>query len=358
MRIVHFFEYFNNGGIENVLVNILTHLNIEADKEILCTVKRNHNYDKELEKKNILWNIYTNKNIENPMIRFFYNCRAIKNYCKEKRPDVLHIHIYNPLGIWYARIGRKYAKKVILHAHGSYYKNNFFKIKNLFSLTKLFLPKDVVKIACSRKAASFCFGKKSHVSVLHNTFDIKKLSKGKPTYRTQYHLEKRWILLSVGRLESQKNMLLLIDVLKELKKKKKNAFLIIVGSGSQKKRIEKKVKKLHLEKDFLLLENVADIENIYASSNFYISVPLYEPFGLSVVEAQACHLPTLVSNAVSTETRISSYITYICQLDIKNIVSKMLEMESKCKLKPYKSMYFTPMKKYIQKMEKMYTSKK
>ncbi len=356
MKIAHFYDYFSNGRIENLMVNILTHLKLEGEKEILCTVKRNTSYDKRLQGKQIKWNVYTEKNIRNFAIRFFLSCRAIKKYCKKVRPDILHIHIYNPIGIYYARIGRKYCKKVILHAHGTNYKHNFLKLKNIFLIMTFFIPKKTVCIACSKNAALFCFRKSKPSMILNNTVDLKNLRTGNPTYREKYHLEDKWVITSIGPLEKSQNMLLLINIFRAFKKKKENAFLLIVGAGSQKERILKKIKRIHLEKDFLLLENVSDIKNIYASSDFYISCPRFEPFGLSVIEAQACRLPTLVSASVSREEKISNFITFMNIKSIYYTVCKILETANKCEVKEYRLVNYTPMKPYIDKIEKKYLS--
>ncbi len=354
MKIVHFFEYFSNGGIENVMANILSNLTIEGEKEILCTVKRNFGYDKQLQEKEVKWNVYTKRNLKNAAVRFFISCHVLKTYCKKNHPDLLHIHIYNPIGTYYARIANRYCKNVILHAHGTNYKNNLLKLKNIFSLMAFFIPKNVKLIACSRKSARFCFRSLKHTTILNNTIDLKRLRSGRPTYRAKYHLEDKWIITTIGRLESEKNILFLIDVFKDLKKKKENAFFLIVGSGSQKKKILNKVKRYHLEKDVLLLENVSDIKNIYASTDFYISFPLFEGFALTIIEAQACKIPTLVSSAIPKEEKISNFITMTNIKNVHNITSKILETANKCELKKYTLISYTPMKRYIKAIEDIY----
>ena len=59
MNIMHIVFSFNNGGIENLLVDILNNWNNKSDKLFLCII--NNNYDENLLNKLLEKNTYKKK---------------------------------------------------------------------------------------------------------------------------------------------------------------------------------------------------------------------------------------------------------------------------------------------------------
>ncbi len=120
--------------------------------------------------------------------------------------------------------------------------------------------------------------------------------------RTKYQLPKKF-LLYVGNIKPHKNVGQLVHVFRDLKQKKKiEEDLVLVGKPDRR--------FLEHDKDlcaaaknstvhFLSEVPMEDLPGLYTLATAFILPSLYEGFGLPVLEAMACGVPTIVSNRAS-----------------------------------------------------------
>ncbi|RMA92514.1 glycosyltransferase family 4 protein [Hydrogenothermus marinus] len=147
--------------------------------------------------------------------------------------------------------------------------------------------------------------------------------KKETTLRAKYNIPKdKIILIYVGRLTQDKDILELADIYNNLDHNKYH--LIIVGSGNKKKKLFKKIKFNFTY--FGYLQNKKQLAQILSLSDIYITTSKIETFGLSVVEAQACGLPVIAYKLGSLPE-----VVYKKELlvDSKDEFIKMIENASK-----------------------------
>lgn len=102
-------------------------------------------------------------------------------------------------------------------------------------------------------------------------------------------------IISVGRLEKIKDFPTLIDIFNIVHSKNKEAKLKIVGEGSQREIIERKVNELGLN-DFVTITGRISSEKVkeeLLSSSVFVLTSLCESFSLVLCEAMECGLPSL-----------------------------------------------------------------
>lgn len=99
-------------------------------------------------------------------------------------------------------------------------------------------------------------------------------------------IKERGRILFVGRMESQKNLLMLVDALAGLP-----ANLVIAGSGSMKNEITKRAEEKNVHIEFL--GNIAqkDLPNELARSELFVLPSLYEGNPKTLLEAMATGVP-------------------------------------------------------------------
>nr|MBP7377451.1 glycosyltransferase [Pyrinomonadaceae bacterium] len=107
------------------------------------------------------------------------------------------------------------------------------------------------------------------------------------------------ILLYAGRLSPEKNIGLLVDMMKILSQDSENDFrLLVAGAGPQSDWLKKQGDKYaprkiiqlgHLDKDLLA--------GFYANADVFVHPNPREPFGIAPLEAMASGVPTLAPNA-------------------------------------------------------------
>jgi glycosyltransferase involved in cell wall biosynthesis len=104
-------------------------------------------------------------------------------------------------------------------------------------------------------------------------------------------------LLFVGRLHPQKNLINLIKAITIVKNNKHNIKLTIAGEGSQKKELQKLIKKEKLERNavFAGIVKGKDLVNLYYKSELFVLPSIYEGQPLSILEALATKTPVVAS---------------------------------------------------------------
>ena len=106
-------------------------------------------------------------------------------------------------------------------------------------------------------------------------------------------LKKEKIILSIGRIEEQKNYLTLIYAFNLFQKKYKKWKLKIIGDGTQKKNLIDAINYFKLKDKVIILNYTKDLYKHYKSSSLYVCPSIYESFGLTVAEAISCKIPVV-----------------------------------------------------------------
>lgn len=106
-----------------------------------------------------------------------------------------------------------------------------------------------------------------------------------------------FVVFSAGRLEKEKNMALLIQSIKALKKDVPQCHCYIAGEGSLRKDLESQISDLQLNDHIKLLGFRNDVHLWMRASNVFVLTSLAEPFGLVLLEAMALERPVIACNS-------------------------------------------------------------
>lgn len=113
-------------------------------------------------------------------------------------------------------------------------------------------------------------------------------------------------IVSIGRLSKEKGYLDLIDVFRLINDKDKECKLHIIGDGSEKSKIESKIKALNLN-DFVTLYGYKDKDFIREKLNdmsLYLMTSYEESFGLVLLEASSYGIPSIAFSSAEGATEI------------------------------------------------------
>ena len=105
-------------------------------------------------------------------------------------------------------------------------------------------------------------------------------------------------LISVGRLEKEKDFLTLLDVFKIINNKYNDVKLKIVGEGLQRREIEEKIEKLNLNNKVILTGRISsqEVQEQMSASSVFVLTSLCESFSLVLCEAMEVGLPCVSFN--------------------------------------------------------------
>ena len=105
-------------------------------------------------------------------------------------------------------------------------------------------------------------------------------------------------LISVGRLEKEKDFLTLLDVFKIINNKYNDVKLKIVGEGLQRREIEEKIERLNLNNKVILTGRISsqEVQEQMSASSVFVLTSLCESFSLVLCEAMEIGLPCVSFN--------------------------------------------------------------
>jgi phosphatidylinositol alpha-1,6-mannosyltransferase len=134
----------------------------------------------------------------------------------------------------------------------------------------------------------------------------------------QLGLHDRPLIVTVGRLVPRKGQDRLIEALPEIRKRVKDAALVVVGEGPYRAKLEAKIRDLNLNEHVRLVGRVplADLP-IYLSAGQVFAMPSRNRFagleveGLGIVylEASACGVPVIAGNSGGAPDAVRDGIT-------------------------------------------------
>jgi glycosyltransferase involved in cell wall biosynthesis len=101
----------------------------------------------------------------------------------------------------------------------------------------------------------------------------------------------------VGRLHEEKGLNVLIDAFYQLSRRFGHTYLLFVGDGPERRRLEQQVARLGLEKKVLFLGYKEDIPLFLNMIDiFVLPSTVRESFGISLIESMACGKVVIASN--------------------------------------------------------------
>jgi glycosyltransferase involved in cell wall biosynthesis len=237
-------------------------------------------------------------------------------------PDIIHISTPGPLG-WSALL---IAKVLGIGVAGTYHTDfPAFLEENTGSKTVASVATWFMRRFYKRMSFTFARSKK-YMHIIQNDIGINRekilfLNSGTDTKRFNplFRQNNLWhdfgvpqdsvVLLYVGRLNVEKNLLFLIDRYRELRQGcDEKIALVLVGEGEYAK-----YAKEWIEEDiyYLGVKRGEELSQIYASADIFVSASNTETLGQTVMEAQASGICAVVSDqggvTESVEDGVSGY---------------------------------------------------
>jgi len=233
--------------------------------------------------------------------------KKLKQIIKEYQPDIVHTHAAKA-----GALGRKAAKAcgvpVIVHTyHGHVFHSYFGKMKTLlykFIERRLAKSTDGIIAISPLQKQELAFDHQicppEKITVIPLGFDLGKfrenLAEKRIATRGKYQLKEGEVAVAiVGRLAPIKNHDLFLEVVGLLARKNIRARFFIVGDGSERESIERKVNKLNeeLNAQIEMTSWIKDIATFNAGMDLICLTSDNEGTPVSLIEAQACNLPVI-----------------------------------------------------------------
>lgn len=309
IRILHVLQRMESGGTQALLMNL--YRNIDRSKvqfDFLVEYPDKEFYDEEIEK--LGGKIYYTS------VRKDYNILKFKKQLREVLENndykIIHVHAYT-IGYFVLKTAKKCGIPVrIAHSHNNEtVRDKKYIYKRI--MQKLFTIHATDLFACSKEAGEYLF-KNKEFHILNNAIDSKKFIFDKAKrdkIRKELQFEDNFIVGHVGRLHDQKNHKFLFKVFEEIKKKKDNAKLILIGKGPLEEQLKEIVDNSSVKNDIMFLGVKSNVNEYFMAMDVFVLPSLFEGLGIVAIESQAAGIPTLTADTLPQSTLITPLIKHI-----------------------------------------------
>ena len=302
-------------GISTVILNLYRNMEQSSIRFDIANINPNESiFDNEIRKiGGDVYSIYE----QNGNNSKFSLCNRIISLIKKNSYDVVWIHVSMGYDGWWI-IPISIFTKVpirIIHSHNAGMNGNRGdRIRLMVNyLLKPFISMiSTDMFACSLQAAKWAFSKRSFNrkgKIINNAIEYEKFIFS-PVKRKEIRDAENWndflILGNVGRISYQKNQLFLVDLVCKMNERRATK-LVLFGGGSENEisKLKEKIRIKHAEKFVQYMGVRMNICDYLNAMDCFIFPSNYEGLGITAIEAQANGLPTLCSEYIPIEAKIS-----------------------------------------------------
>jgi glycosyltransferase involved in cell wall biosynthesis len=303
------------GGASKVVLSLLKNLGRDFEQILLIGRKEIDRYMLS-EAKNTGCKIIIIKNLQRD-INILKDLKAlgeITSYIRKHHPQIAHLHTYKAgvIGCLSSRLTG--VPVVIFSPHGHIFEKGAripgvprsgLPLLFLYLTTKFaqkFAHK-IVAVSDSDKdqQIALSLAPQQKYIVINNGIDTDFYSPqnfpDKTKIRTNYNIkQKSFVLVSMGRLTSEKGHTHLLTAMKEIVKKYPDSLLIIIGEGEMLDGLKNQAYELGLMPNVRFTGALNDPRELLNVCDIYIQPSLYESQGLAVIEAMAMGKPIVATN--------------------------------------------------------------
>jgi glycosyltransferase involved in cell wall biosynthesis len=180
------------------------------------------------------------------------------------------------------------------------------------------------------------YGLGKKIDVIYNAAGP-KLKAYPEAIRRKYNLKNEFIILSVSRLTHQKGIEYLLYAAKDVLKKFPDTKFIIVGKGYLLGSLKKFVRNIGISKSVIFTGFVpeSEIPSYYKAADIFVMPSVYEPFGISALEAMSYGCPVIATEnaGVCEKLKNGKDIVEVKPKDSKSICKAIIMLLKKKKLR-------------------------
>lgn len=315
VRILHCVTIMNRNGLENRLMDIYRNIDRSVIQfDFMTNRSEAGEFDEEIIQMG--GRVFHMSRIA-PRSFFKYLMELKQFFNVHTEYEIVHSHL-NTLSTWPLLMAKRAGVPVrIAHSRNASMDRNIKMLYKAFS--RLFINGQATdRFACSRSAGIWLFGKryteKDTFHVIPNAIQLDNFlytdEKRRKMRNTLGIPEKELAIVCVARFSAQKNHSYLLRVFQEIKKKKENSRLYLVGQGELESEICSQIASLGLENSVVFLGSRSDVGDVLTAMDCFLFPSFYEGFGTVIIEAQCSALPIIASDTIPSETKLCDCVEF------------------------------------------------
>ncbi len=307
MNILYIITKLELGGAQKVCLDLAGHFKKENNVYLMSgSTGQLNSKAKEMLNDNFIANPYLVRKIA--PLKDFKALIFMNNFIKNHDIDIVHTHS-SKAGILGRLAAHMNNVDKIVHTIHEFAFNDFKNpiVNQLYkNLERYAAHLADYLVAVTRmdikKGLENNIGKKKQYKLVRAAADIEyfinyKDVKKKKRLKDRYGIKKdSFVITQVSCFKKQKNPLDFIKIANKLiKKLNKNIYFFLVGDGKLRKKIERKISELNLDKNVILTGWKDDIRPYVAISDVFTLTSLWEGLPIAIIEAHLQKKPALVT---------------------------------------------------------------
>lgn len=314
MRILHVVSSLDAAGVPNVIIGYLRGSPADAFEAdfIVHGAKVGVREAEVIERGSHVYHVTPRKT----SLRM--NLRQIRAVISKGNYDAVHSHL-NFSSVFPLALAWLHGTPIrIAHAHGSFEPRDrldrAWHAVARFAITRLATD----YFSCSEVSGRWLFGRRWRLRtgssyLMRNAIDVDELVRSSAIVPEDFWEpdDTRMRLIAVGRLSPEKNHLFLLDLSHALKEAGKPFELVIIGGGPMHSQLRAALESSGLTREVRLLGPRTDVGAWLGAADVFLMPSVREGLPLSLVEAQALGVPSVVSTGVPTEVDLTGDVAFV-----------------------------------------------
>lgn len=284
-KIVLYIDMMERGGAQRVVANLVHYFSEQRISTVLVNDFKLEDSKPQYTVDPVVKRYYLRDCLNgNVLLKNIERIVHLRKIIKEEKPDVVLSFLGRPNErMLLATIGLRTKKIVSVRndPNHEYSSRGFFKwfARNLFRLA------DGCVFQTEDAACYFPQSVQKKSTIILNPVDLKFFNIARSKHPQN--------IVTVGRLEAQKNQELLIKAFAEISKDFPDENLIIYGEGSLKSELENLCRKLQIENKVKIPGNISDMEIALSNAKIFVLPSNYEGLPNALMEAMAVGIPCI-----------------------------------------------------------------
>ncbi len=313
VRVLQVYPQMNNAGTERVIFNLYD--NMDTTKvQFDFLVEREGEMDEKI--RNMggkIHYLYKEKEKE------YFKALCIF-FAEHPEYKIVHTHTHARMKLVLQAANKCGIPCRIAHSHNA--RNDLPKVAGFIKgITSIPIERNAnYFFACSQNAARWLFPHKAHqCRILYNGINLEEYLYNRNTrisVRNSLSIaDDSFVMIHVGRFARQKNHEYLVKILKSYNDRYSSDWkMLLVGEGPLEDEITQQVDEAGLSEHVIFLGARKDVNELYSAADAFVFPSLHEGLGIVAIEAQACALPCIVSDAVPPEADLELGLLHTLKL--------------------------------------------
>ena len=308
IKVCCFCERWESGGIESFLSNVIHRLDLErVQVDIAAACLAGSVFTEPLQRLGVRFFELSGR--QRSLVK---NHRQFLALLRWERYHVVHLNLFQGLALAYAGTARRAGVPVrIAHSHNTGLRKSGTRPLKLLvhNMAKYIFAREATAFwACSREAAGFLFPKgalnRRGYRFIPNGIEVERF-RFDPAVREQVRgelgVEGQFVIGHVGRLCDQKNQDFLLEVFAQVKRRRPESRLLLVGEGELLGRLKEQAGELGVAESVIFYGPASRVERLLWAMDVFAFPSRFEGLGIAAVEAQAAGTPVAASELVPDE---------------------------------------------------------